>query len=75
LVSLEAASYGLRLAVLGVNYMVQTLTHELLARALAKLEQTERALQADAENRWLKMSVEVAREKVESIQRSLNATH
>ena len=53
--------------------MGPTLTHELLARALVKLQQAERALQADAENKWLKMSVEIAREKVDSIQRSLNA--
>jgi hypothetical protein len=54
--------------------MVPTVTEELLARALVKLQQAERALQADSESKWLKMAVEVAREKVESIQRSLNAS-
>ena len=54
--------------------MIPTLTDELLARALVKLQQAERALQADAGNKWLQMSVEVAREKVESIQRNLNAS-
>jgi len=58
----------------GVNYMVPTVTEELLARALVKLQQAERALQADSENKWLKMAVEVAREKVESIQRSLSSS-
>jgi len=54
--------------------MVPTVTEELLARALVKLQQAELALQADSENKWLKMAVEVAREKVESIQRSLSSS-
>jgi hypothetical protein len=51
--------------------MAPTLTHELLARAQAKLTDAERALQADPANKWLGMSVQLARDKVESIQRSL----
>jgi hypothetical protein len=45
-----------------------TLTQELLARAQAKLNDAERALQADPTNKWLAMAVQVAREKVESLQ-------
>ena len=52
--------------------MAPTLTHELLARAQAKLKDAERALQADPSNKWLAMAVQTARDKVASIQRSLD---
>jgi hypothetical protein len=52
--------------------MAPTLTHELLDRAQAKLKEAERALQADPTNKWLKMAVHAAVDKVESIQRSLD---
>jgi hypothetical protein len=51
--------------------MAPLLTHELLARAEAKLKDAESALRADPANKWLGMAVQVARDKVESIQRSL----
>ena len=51
--------------------MAPSLTHELLARAQAKLKEAESALRADPANKWLGMAVQVARDKVESIQRSL----
>ena len=51
--------------------MAPSLTHELLARAQAKLKDAECALDADPANKWLGMAVQVARDKVESIQRSL----
>jgi hypothetical protein len=52
--------------------MAPTLTHELLDRAQAKLKEAERSLQADPTNKWLKMAVHAALDKVESIQRSLD---
>jgi hypothetical protein len=52
--------------------MAPTLTHELLDRAQAKLKEAERAFQADPTNKWLKMAVDTARDKVQSIQRSLD---
>jgi hypothetical protein len=52
--------------------MAPTLTHELLDRAQAKLKEAERALQADPTNKWLKMAVHDAQDKVQSIQRSLD---
>jgi hypothetical protein len=52
--------------------MAPTLTHELLDRAQSKLKEAERALQADPTNKWLKMAVHAALDKVESIQRSLH---
>ena len=48
------------------------LTSELLARALIKLAKAERALRGDPTNRWLQLSVQVEKEKVESIQQSLS---
>ena len=51
--------------------MAPSLTHELLARAEAKLKDAESALRADPANKWLGMAVQVARDKVESIQRSM----
>jgi hypothetical protein len=48
------------------------LTNELLAKALAELAKAERALEADPTNKWLKMSVEVEKNKVESIRQSLS---
>ena len=52
--------------------MTPTLTQELLARAQAKLRQVEGALQADPTNKWLAMAVQVARDKVDSMQTLLN---
>jgi hypothetical protein len=52
--------------------MAPTLTHELLDRVQSKLKEAERALQADPTNKWLKMAVQAALDKVESIQRSLH---
>ena len=52
--------------------MAPTLTHELLDRAQSKLKEAERALQADPTNKWLKMAVHDAQDKVQSIQRSLD---
>jgi hypothetical protein len=51
--------------------MAPSLTHELLACAEAKLKDAESALRADPANKWLGMAVQVARDKVESIQRSV----
>jgi hypothetical protein len=51
--------------------MAMSLTQELLARAQSKLRDAESALEADSTNRWLKMSVELAQDKVESIRRGL----
>ena len=48
------------------------LTTELLAQALVKLAKAERALQANPTNKWLQMSVQVEKEKVESIRQSLS---
>ena len=48
-----------------------SLTRELLAREEAKLKEAERALQADPANKWLDVAVQFARDKVESIRRSL----
>ena len=47
------------------------LTNELLAQALVKLANAERALQANPTNKWLQMSVQVEKDKVESIRQSL----
>ena len=52
--------------------MAPTLTHELLTRAQAKLKDAERALQANPANKWLELAVLTARDKVQSIQRSLD---
>jgi hypothetical protein len=43
-----------------------------LARALVKLAKAEHALRADPTNKWLQMSVQVEKGKVESIQQSLS---
>jgi hypothetical protein len=51
--------------------MAPSLTDELLARAEAKLKDAECASDADPANKWLGMAVQVARNKVESIRRSL----
>jgi hypothetical protein len=48
------------------------LTNELLTRALVKLAKAEHALRADPTNKWLQMSVQVEKDKVESIQQSLS---
>jgi hypothetical protein len=52
--------------------MAPTLTHELLDRAQSKLKEAERALQADPTNKWLKLAVQAARDKVEPIRRILD---
>jgi len=51
--------------------MALTLTQELLALAQAKLDTAQRALEADPDNKWLEISVQFERDKVESIRRSL----
>ena len=51
--------------------MALTLTQELLALAQAKLDEAQRALEADPDNKWLEISVQFERDKVESIRRSL----
>jgi hypothetical protein len=48
------------------------LTSDLLARALVKLAKAESALRADPTNKWLQMSVQAEREKVETIQQSIS---
>ena len=51
--------------------MALTLTQELLALAQVKLDKAQRALEADPDNKWLEISVQFERDKVESIRRSL----
>ena len=66
------AANGLNLVCLfGRQPMVPSLTQELLTLAQAKLKDAERALQFDPANKWLKMSVQFAQDKVEAIRQSL----